>query len=88
MHGMGSKIQDCPGFPYMGRLKTLTNILLYVNFLVEPRLLQDQLQVNRPKMSTILTFPFLLIYIKLPGSGSLVLIYDAVRSIYINSASV
>ena len=55
IHGMGFRIQDCPGFSYMGRLRTLTNILLYVNFLVEPRLLQDQLQVNRPKMNTILT---------------------------------
>ena len=55
MHGMGSKSQECPGFSYMGRLKPLTNILLYVNFLVEPRLLQGQSQVNRPKMSTILT---------------------------------
>ena len=54
MHGMGSKSQECPGFSYMGRLKPLTNILLYVNFLVEPRLLQDQSQVNRPKMNTIL----------------------------------
>ena len=55
MHGMGSKSQECPGFSYMGRLKPLTNILLYDNFLVEPRLLQGQLQVNRPKMSTVLT---------------------------------
>ena len=55
MHGMGSKSQECPGFSYMGRLKPLTNILLYVDFLVEPRLLQGQSQVNRPKMSTILT---------------------------------
>ena len=53
IHGMGSRIQGCPGFSYLGRLRTLTKILLYVNFLVEPRLLQDQSQVNRPKMNTI-----------------------------------
>ena len=86
IHGTGFRIQDCPGFSYMGRLRTLTNILLYVNFLVEPRLLQGQLQVNRPKMSTILTSSsFSFKNIKLPGSGSLVLIYDVVRSIYINA---